>query len=123
MKSYDSDDELERALFALELEEPPSGLRDSILAATIYRPPVAFKPWEVWSVGALCAVLTWLLVLVAQGSATPAFTAFDSYINEGLMLFSQPATLLWIALGGGAAFWISQLNLTPAPGVSQAPRR
>jgi hypothetical protein len=123
MKSYDSDDELERALFALELEEPPADLRATILAATVYRAPLPFKPWEVWALGAVCALLTWLLVIVVQGAATPALVTLDSYINEGLSLFMQPATIFWIALGGGAAFWISQLNLTVAPGVQQAPRR
>ncbi len=123
MKSYDSDEELERALFALPLEEPPADLRASILAATVYRPPLPVKPWEVWALGAVCALLVWVLVLVAKGGAAPELTAFESYVNEGLKLFEQPAALFWIALGGGAAAWISQLNLTPVPGVQQAPRR
>jgi hypothetical protein len=123
MKSYDSDEELERALFALPLEEPPVDLRASILAATVYRPPFLVKPWEVWLLGGVVALLAWFLVLVARGTAGHAFLEFDSYVTEGLTLFAQPATLFWIALGGGAAVWISQLNLTPAPGVQQAHRR
>jgi hypothetical protein len=123
MKSYDSDEELERALFALPLEEPPADLRPSILAATIYRPPLPVKTWEVWVLGVVCALLVWALVLIVNGAAMPELSAFDSYVNEGLRLFAQPATLFWIALGGGAAVWISQLNLTMAPGVQQAPRR
>ena len=123
MKSYDSDEELERALFALPLEEPPADLRASILAATVYRPPLAVKPWEVWLVGGAVALFAWLLVLIAKGTAGPAFLEFDSYVTDGLKLFAQPATLFWIALGGGAAVWISQLNLTPAPGVQEAHRR
>lgn len=123
MKSYDSDEELERALFALPLEEPPADLRASILAATVYRPPLPVKPWEVWALGAVCALLVWVMFLVAKGAAMPELNAFDSYVNDGLRLFAQPTTLFWIALGGGAAVWISQLNLTVAPGVQQAPRR
>ena len=123
MKSYDSDEELERALFALPLEEPPADLRASILAATVYRPPMPVKAWELWAFGAVCALLAWLLVLVAKGGAAPAFSAFDAYVNEGLKLFMQPATLFWIALGGAASVWISQMNLTVAPGVQQARRR
>lgn len=123
MKSYDSDDELERALFALPLEEPPADLRASILAATVYRPPLIVKPWEIWALGAVIALLVWLLVLVAKGTAAPAMLAFDSYVMDALRQFAQPATLFWIALGGGAAAWISQLNLTPAAGVQQARRR
>jgi hypothetical protein len=123
MKSYDSDEELERALFALPLEEPPDDLRASILAATVYRPPLPVKPWELWLVGGVLALLAWLLVLIAKGSAAPAFLEFDSYVTQGLSVFAQPATLFWVALGGGAVVWISQLNLTPAPGVQQAHRR
>ena len=40
---YDSDDALDRALFALPLEEPPADLRASILTATVYRPAPAFS--------------------------------------------------------------------------------
>ena len=53
---YDSDDSLERALFALPLEEPPSDLRASILAATAFRPAPPFGVWEVAALGALAAV-------------------------------------------------------------------
>lgn len=123
MKSYENDDELERALFSLELEEPPADLRASILAATVYRAPLPFKPWEIWAVGILGALLTWLLVLVAQGAAVPAFSQLDLYLNEGIAAFAAPATIFWIALGGGAALWISQLNLTLAPGVERTHRR
>lgn len=123
MKPYETDDELERALFALELEEPPADLRVSILAATIYRAPLPVKPWEVWVLGALCAVLTWVLLLVARGSAVPAFETISVYVNQGLALFLQPQTLVWTALGGCAALWISQLNLTVAPGALRANRR
>jgi hypothetical protein len=123
MKSYESDDELERALFALPLEEPPADLRASILAGTIYRPPVAVKPWEIWTLGALCAIFVWLLVLVAGGMAAPLLGRFDLYLNSGLAAFAQPATLFWIAVGGAAVFCFSQLNLTGAPGVERVVRR
>jgi len=123
MKPYETDEELERALFALDLEEPPADLRASILAATIYRTPVPVKVWEVWALGALCAVLTWALLLVVRGGAGPAVETISAYINQGLVLFLQPQTLVWTALGGCAALWISQLNLTVAPGALRANRR
>jgi hypothetical protein len=123
MKPYDTDDELERALFALPLEEPPADLRASILAATIYRAPLPVKAWEVWALGALCAVLTWLLLLIARGGAAPTLAALSTYIDQAVTVFMQPQTLFWIALGGGAALWISQLNLTVAPGALRANRR
>jgi hypothetical protein len=122
MKPYESDDELDRALFALPLEEPPQDLRASILAATIYRQPLTVKPWEVWLLGALCAVLTWLLLLVARGQS-PVVGSIATYVDEAVRLFSQPQTLFWIAVGGGAALWLSQLNLIAAPGASRAARR
>jgi hypothetical protein len=123
MKPYDSDEELERALFALPLEEPPADLRASILAATIYRPPVTVKPWEVWAAGALCALLTWLLLLIARGGAASTVETVSSYISSGLALIAAPQTLLWIAIGGGAALWISQLYLTVTPEALRANRR
>ena len=123
MKPYDSDEELERALFALELEEPPAGMRASILAATIYRPPVPVHPWEIWVLGGLFAVLAWLLALAARGSALPAFSTFSSYVNDAVAYVAKPETLFWLAVGGGLTLWISQLNLTIAPGALRATRR
>lgn len=123
MKRYDTDDELDSALFALPLEEPPSGLHQAILARTIYRPTLSVKPWEVWALGGLCAVLTWLLVLVATGGATTTVAAIESEFSGLLALLATPQLLFWIAIGGGAALWISQLNLTVAPEALRAGRR
>ncbi len=124
MKRYD-DQDLERALFALDLEEPPADLRQSILASTIYRVPVAASvpPWEVWLYGALCAAMVWLLIFVLRGSGAHEVASAESIGNQALAFFSQPGTLFWIALGGGATFWISQLNLTGAAGYQRATRR
>ena len=54
MMSYD-DDDLDRLLFALPLEEPPADLRASILTATAYRAAPVFKPWEVSIIGGVAA--------------------------------------------------------------------
>ena len=125
MKRYDNDDELERALFALELEEPPADLRQSILAATMYRVPVGatVRPWEPWLYGGLCAALVWLLIAVVRGTAAPAVAAATTYGDELLAFFSHPATLFWIAVGAAATVWISQVNLTVLPGYQRAVRR
>jgi hypothetical protein len=123
MKPYDNDEELDRALFALELEEPPAGMRTSILAATIYRPPVPVQAWEIWVLGGLCAVLAWFLALAAHGSALPAFSTLSGYVNDAVSYIAKPETLFWIAAGGGLTLWISQLNLTIAPGALRATRR
>jgi len=124
MKYYD-DDHLERALFALELEEPPVGLRQAILAQTVHPvPPVTtVRPWEVWVYGALCAVLVWMLILVLQGGATHVVTQAAAYGDRIAAFFSRPADLFWIALGAAATVWISQLNLTVTPGYQRAARR
>ena len=123
MKHYDSDEELERALFALDLEEAPADLRPSILAATIYHVPVAaaVRPWEVWLYGGLCAALVWLLIAVLRTASVDA--AAVHYGEQLVAFFSQPATLFWIAVGAAASVWISQTNLTLPAGYQRATRR
>lgn len=125
MKQSDNDDELERALFALDLEEPPADLRQSILASTIYHVPVAatVRPWEPWLYGGLCAALVWLLIAVIRGMVAPAMDAAASYGDDLAAFFSHPSTLLWIAIGAAATVWISQVNLTALPGYQRAARR
>lgn len=123
MKRYESDDELERALFALPLEEPPVDLRASILTATIYRAPAPFKAWEVWSLGAIVAVAVWLVGLIFAGGAGRAMdtlTLMGGYIAA---FMTQPVNLIWLALGGGTALWMSQLNLTPLSLRQQSKKR
>jgi hypothetical protein len=104
---YDSDEALDRALFALPLEEPPSDLRAAILTATVYRPAPLFKPWEIALLGSLAAVATWLIALVVLGGGT-LFVHSLQIIGSSLAdAFSNYATLAWIAAGGGAAIWLS----------------
>lgn len=124
MRHYD-DDDLERALFALDLEEPPAGLRQTILARTIYHVPVvaAVRPWEPWLYGGLCAVLVWMLWLVMHGGAAQTVEQAVSYSDVAVGFLSHPANLFWIAVGGAATVWFSQLNLTGAPGYQPAARR
>lgn len=125
MKRYDNDEDIERALFALELEEPPADLRRSILSATVYHVPVAaaVRPWEVWLCGALCAALVWLMIFVLRGAGAQTVDAAVAYGDQALAFMSQPTTLFWIAIGGAATIWISQLNLTITPGYQRATRR
>ncbi len=84
MKRHYNDDDLERALFALDLEEPPADLRDSILARTIYRVPASasVRPWEIWLYGAMCAALVWLLFFVLRGDAHHAVTTAADYGHQ-----------------------------------------
>ena len=102
------DDALDRALFALPLEEPPTDLRASILKATIYRPAPIFKAWELAVLGSVAAVMVWLVALIVLGGAT---LFVDSAQMVGVMvmraLTQNTATIAWVAAGGGAAIWLS----------------
>jgi hypothetical protein len=118
-KRYD-DDDIESALFALDLEEPPAELRNTILAQTIRHVPVSasVRPWELWVYGALCAAMVWLFIAAGRGAGQAAM----SYGGQLLSYFSQPQILIWVA-AGAAVVWIFQMNLTFAPGYQRAARR
>jgi hypothetical protein len=104
---YNDDAELERALFALPLEEPPADLRASILTATVYRPAPPFSVWEATLVGAVAAVSIWLIALIAMGGA-PLFVqtlgAIATAIERPLY---HVTTLAWLAAGIATALWLS----------------
>ncbi len=112
--NYESDEVLERALFDLELEEPPAGLRTAILAATVYRTPLV-KPWEIWAFGVLAAAAVWLVGLLIGGGGENFLRTITTLSNAAWLLISAPNTLVWIAIGGGTAFWLSLLSLAPEP--------
>jgi hypothetical protein len=109
----DDFDELDRALFALPLEEPPPGLRQSILNATIYaRAQVALPPviraWEASLVGGAVAVALWLVyALLTDKSFGPSLTASVVSVARG---FSDPTTLVWLGAGGAIAAWLVLFN-------------
>ena len=100
-----TDDPLDRALLALPLEEPPADLRPRILAATVLAPPPAFRPWELWLVVTLTACAAWLCIDVVRSGAVASWLA-------------NPATLLWLAIGGSSVWWISNLTLMPQPRIA-----
>ncbi len=120
---HDDDfDDLDRALAALPLAAPPPGLHGRILAATIYRPAPAVRPWELWLAGtlvALCAWLTWF-ALSAPG-ATERVGALATQLVQQAGLTSN-YTLLWLAIGASAAWWISQLSF-PRPAQARREAR
>ncbi len=110
-------DEIDRALFALPLEEAPLGLREAILGVTIHapRPRVAAAPiglWESVTLGVLFAVLTWLSIEILTN---PAF-AHQALAALGIFgrTLESPATLLWLGLGASVALWLSFPSLRPA---------
>ncbi len=116
-------DDLDAALFALPLEQPPADLRASILAATVYRPVFPIRLWEAWTLGALAAVLVWLCSAIFTGGADRFAVTIQTIGYTLREIFSQPPTLLWIALGGGVACWLSMVNLVPAPAPKRVTRR
>jgi hypothetical protein len=107
---YD-DDALDRALDALPLEEAPAGLHARIMAATVYRPEPAVKGWEVWLIGTLVAIAAWLSwLLVSTPHATERLATTLSHAIDTVGLTSE-YTMLWMAVGVSAAWWISQLTV------------
>ena len=119
---YQSDADLDRALFALPLEEAPENLRASILAATAYRPAPPFALWEAWTFGALAAVIGWLCISIATGGADRFAGSIESLSGALYGFLAQPSTVLWLAIGIGIAFWASFANLAPAPSLPRVRR-
>ena len=121
----DGTDALDRALFALPLEDAPAGLRDAILDATIYartiaaaQPPV-LRTWEVATIGALLAIACWFgLFLAGDRPHAAAFETAAFALGRG---FADPQTLLWLAAGGAVAAWVSFAHASS--GFSPGPTR
>ncbi|MBV9439516.1 MAG: hypothetical protein JOZ24_05960 [Candidatus Eremiobacteraeota bacterium] len=115
---YD-DDELDRALAALPLEEPPPGLHARILAGTVYRPRAPFRAWEVWVLGTCIAFAVWLawLVVATPGTGEAIRTAGQRTIE--VFGLSSLTTLAWLAVGASAAYWISQLSFPKRPAAAR----
>jgi hypothetical protein len=111
-----TDDELDRALFALPLEEPLAGLRERILAATVYQIPVSspFKTWELWLLGVVLAAVAFvtftLFSSVPDLGSRAQVTFVESMHSFGLF---KPATYAWFAVGLSAVWAISSLPLMP----------
>jgi hypothetical protein len=118
---YDSDEVLERALLALPLEEPPAGMRAAILAGTIFRAPFPFRPWEIFTVGAVCAVAVWLIATIALGGGTVLLHDVNSLGTAAVRVFSDTTTLMWLAAGAATAVWLSLYN--PANPLRTSARR
>lgn len=119
--NYEQHDDLDRLLFALPLEETPADLRASILASTIYRPPFPIKVWEASLLGVLVAICVWLGVMIERGGADAFMQTLGVFGSALANVYLTQNTWLWLALGGGIAFILMILNLSPIP--MGAPRR
>ena len=106
---YRDDDALDRALFALPLEEPPADLRASILTATVYRPaPVpAFAPWEIALLGVMAALLVWFVAIIAMGGGSLFSHTVSTIASTASHALTNVTTLAWLAAGIGTAMWLT----------------
>jgi hypothetical protein len=111
------DDDLDRMLFALPLEPVPEGLRASILSGvTALRAPFLSR-FEVLGLGAILALTTWLCLSVAASS--DGLREAFGFLGSAVVHFSEPAILLWVALGASTAVWLSLLSLPVRAGRRQ----
>ncbi len=113
--NYYSEEELERALFALPLEEPPADLHGAILSRTIYRAPIVAARWELAgliSVAFAACVLLWMIV--AGGGTLFDRTVLSAVAYTGHALNSLQ-TLLWLGIGCATAFALSLSFNSPVP--------
>ena len=122
--NFKDDDALDAALFALPLEEPPTDLRAAILSATIFRPAPLFSLREIITVGALCALIVWLIGAVIGGGAS-LFVHSLQAVGATTLRASGNVTLLgWVAAGAATAIWLSIFTgFQPRPEGKTADRR
>jgi len=117
-------DALERAILELPLEEPPEGLRASILLATAYRPAPPFSFVDFAVLGSLGAVALWLIVMLVLGGGTlfvHTLTAIGAVLAR---TFSNGAVLAWMAAGGATALWLTLFTgFQPATAYSHRSHR
>jgi hypothetical protein len=116
-------DDLDEALFALELEQPPADLRASILRATIHDPAAAPAPVFAPSaaaaarysnpipIGVAAAIAVWLClaIFVDRGFASEIAEAIVGFGR----LLGEPSTLVWLALGAAAAAAVQIADALP----------
>ena len=117
-------DDLDEALFALSLEEPPADLRASILRATIHDPavtpvlalapevPSAFeRAWNPIVAGVGAAMLAWLCLAITLERSLVA-TIVQALGTFGHQL-AEPSTFVWLALGGATVFAVQLADALP----------
>ena len=104
---------LDRALFALELEEPPPDLRAGILAATVYKPAFPLTAWDALAIGVAAAIAVWLTLWVVF---VPSSLGNWRHAMTQAIVWSASATpslitaMGWLLLGVAATLTIVQLS-------------
>jgi len=105
--SHDNYDALDHALFALPLEEPPTDLRTSILAATAYRPAPVFSMRDIVVIGLILATMVWLVAAIVAGGVG-LFAHTVAMIGGTFERFlSDVRTIGWLGAGAATALWLS----------------
>ena len=108
-------DDLDRALMALPLEEPPAGLRDSILASTVYARADAGP--RAAHVGDRLHRHAARRRHLARAGASRKTAELNAQILGGLQMLvaalSDPMTLAWLAGGVVVALGVSLYNVAP----------
>jgi hypothetical protein len=114
-----TDDELDRALLALPLEEPPADLHRAIMAATVWRPAPALRAWELWLAAGAFALVVWVTMWLFAASPNAGERLEHAVISgmHSLGLFSR-ATYVWIGIGLSSVWWISSLSFMPVRRVT-----
>jgi len=110
-----TDDELDRALFALPLEQPPPDLRRKIMAATVLRPVPTFRQWELWALAAALVAIgltIWGIATTPEAGSRIGYAIVVSV--RALGLFSR-STYVWLAVGLSSVWWISSLPFMAPP--------
>lgn len=101
------DQTLEGAILKLPLEEPPEGLRASILLATAYRPAPAFSFAELAVLGSMGAVALWLVVMLVLGGGTLFVHTLATIGSALAQTFSNSTVLAWLGAGSVTALWLT----------------
>ena len=100
-------DALDRALFALPLEEPPAGLRTAILQSTVYRRHHAFPWWESVTFGALGAIGVWLIIAIVLGGGSLFVHTVSAIASTAIAALAHGQAAMWLAAGAATAVWLS----------------
>ena len=111
-----TDDELDRALFALPLEEPPADLHRQIMAATVLRVAPTFRAWELAVLAATVVLVGLLTAWIFATTPHAGSRLADSIVAalRALGLFHR-ATYVWLAVGLSSVWWISSLPFMASP--------
>lgn len=117
-------DDLERAILELPLEEPPEGLRASILLATAYRPAPPFSVFDLALAGSLAAIAAWLIALLVLGGGSLFVHTLATIGSVLSRTFSNVAILAWLAAGSATALWLTLFTgFQPAAATSHRSER